>query len=51
MLLKNLPARTPDKTAGVALFELIFDKKPRYHAFSYYPQLSGGRDYSPDGKI
>ncbi len=51
LLLKNLPARTPDKTAGVALFELIFDKKPRYHAFSYYPQLSGGRDYSPEGKI
>lgn len=44
ILLKNLPATSPDPHAGVAVLEMVFDGMPRYKTFSYYPQLHGGLD-------
>lgn len=51
IMLKNLPSKAPDTAAGVSLIKMTFAQPPRYRAFSYYPQLSGGRDYSPEGKL
>ena len=45
LILKNLPERSPDKVAGVAVIKMEFDEKPDYCFASYYPQLNGGRQY------
>ncbi len=44
--LQNLPQKCPDSHAGIAVLNLTFKEAPRYHFASYYPQLSGGRDFA-----
>jgi alpha-L-fucosidase len=51
ILLKNLPAASPDSTAGIAVLELEFDGAPEFHRASYYPQLHGGMDWAGDKKL
>ncbi len=46
IILKNLPAKSPDKTAGIAVIELDFGKPPEYRGASYYPQLKKGEAVS-----
>ena len=50
LILTGLPAEAPDKTMGVTVFCLRFDKTPRHVHGSYYPQFHEGRDYS-DGAL
>lgn len=40
--LQNLPATSPDATAGIAVIELEFAEHICYHRASAYPQLNGG---------
>ena len=40
----------PDPT-GVTVLAMEFDEEPVFHPMSYYPQLSGGRDWAGDDKI
>lgn len=40
ILFKNLPAKSPDSHAGVAVIELQFDKLPKFERGSMYPQLN-----------
>jgi alpha-L-fucosidase len=51
LLLTGLPTQRPDKTAGVTVIDLEFDGPIDHKMFSYYPQLSGGTDYAPEGRI
>jgi len=51
IILKNLPAEIPDKSAGVTVIRMEFDTPPEYIFASYYPQLHGGRDYAGENKI
>ncbi|MFW6308840.1 MAG: alpha-L-fucosidase, partial [bacterium] len=51
IILKNLPKKSPDEVAGVAVLELEFKEEPEFHRASYFPQLHGGRDYAGDQKI
>jgi len=44
LVLKNLPAQSPDPHAGIAVIEIEFDGTPAYTFASAYPQLHGGRD-------
>ncbi len=46
IILKNLPKDPPDKLLGVTVLKMEFDRAPRHHFRSYYPQISGGTDYS-----
>jgi len=45
IILKNLPAKSPDQAAGIAVLKIDFTEKPEYHFGSYFPQLHGGMDY------
>ena len=51
ILLKNMPKKSPDDTAGITVIEMEFDEKPQYMFATYYPQLHGGRDVAGDKKI
>ncbi len=51
ILLKNMPNKSPDETAGVTVIAMDFDETPEYMFASYYPQLHGGRDVAGDNKI
>ncbi len=51
ILLKNMPKKSPDETAGVTVIAMDFEEKPEYLFASYYPQLHGGRDVAGDNKI
>ena len=51
IILKGLPARSPDATAGVAVFAVEFREPPVFNHCSYYPQLHGGMDLAGDNKI
>jgi alpha-L-fucosidase len=51
LLLKNLPAESPDAHAGVAVFQLEFENAPDFQFASYFPQLHGGADTAGDQKI
>ncbi len=51
LLLTDLPRQRPDTTTGVTVIDLEFDGAIEQKMFSYYPQLSGGTDYSPEGKV
>jgi alpha-L-fucosidase len=51
ILLKNLPVRSPDPHAGIAVLELEFEAAPQFKRASYYPQLHGGVDLAGDQKI
>jgi len=51
ILLKNLPGKSPDPHAGIAVLELEFDGAPEFHRASYFPQLNEGIDYAGDQKI
>ena len=50
IILKDLPLTPPDPT-GVTVLAMEFDEEPVFHPMSYYPQLSGGRDWAGDDKI
>lgn len=43
IFLKNLPQESPDRIAGIAVFELEFTEKPEFRKASYYPQLHDGQ--------
>ncbi len=51
IILKNLPASSPDEIAGIAVLELEFEEPPVFHFASYFPQLHGGFDYAENGKL
>lgn len=51
ILLKNMPKKSPDETAGVTVIAMDFDEMPEYMFATYYPQLHGGRDVAGDNKI
>ena len=40
--LRNLPAKTPDRHAGIAVLEMTFDETPVYRMVSDYPQFHQG---------
>ncbi len=44
--LKNLPNQCPDSHAGIGVLRLRFKEEPQHFFASYYPQLSGGRDFA-----
>jgi alpha-L-fucosidase len=44
IILKNLPAEVPDKTAGITMLKLEFDEPPKQIFATYFPQLHGGRE-------
>lgn len=44
--LRGLPKTCPDSHAGVAVVKLTFKEEPKHFFASYYPQLSGGRDFA-----
>ncbi len=46
IFLHNLPATPPDKTLGVTVIKMEFDKPPRQVFRSYYPQMHQGHDFS-----
>ena len=46
IFLKNLPKEIPDKIAGVTVLKMEFEKQPRHHFRSYYPQMWQGTDLS-----
>jgi hypothetical protein len=46
ILLKDLPAKSPDPVAGIAVLELEFEEPPVFHRASDYPPLHGGVEYS-----
>ena len=48
ILLKNLPAQSPDPHAGITMIEMEFDEMPPYQFASYYPQLHLGDDQAAD---
>jgi hypothetical protein len=48
IILKDLPAEAPDKTAGITVLEMEFDQKPEQTFASYYPQLHRGREIAKD---
>ncbi len=50
IILKDLSLTPPDPT-GVTVLAMEFDEEPVFHPMSYYPQLSGGRDWAGDDKI
>jgi len=43
LVLKNLPPTPPDKHAGIAVIELVYDGLPPYRFASDRPQLHGGQ--------
>ncbi|NLC67620.1 MAG: alpha-L-fucosidase [Clostridiaceae bacterium] len=45
IILKNLPEKSPDQVAGVAVFALEFEESPRFAGASAYPALNKGRVY------
>jgi alpha-L-fucosidase len=51
ILLKNLPALSPDSHAGVTVLALEFDGSPEFQHASYFPQLHGGVDYAGENKV
>ena len=46
IILRGLPTEVPDKIAGVTVLKMEFDAPPRHHFRSYYPQITGGTDFS-----
>ncbi len=48
ILLKNLPLTPPDKIAGVTILKLEFEEPPVYHGGSYFPQISGGYEWTTE---
>ena len=50
ILLRNLAPKAPDPS-GVTVICMEFDEEPEFHPMSYYPQLSGGRDWAGENKI
>jgi alpha-L-fucosidase len=46
ILLRHLPKDPPDKLLGVTVLKMEFEKAPRHHFRSYYPQICGGTDFS-----
>ena len=46
ILLKDLPAKSPDPVAGIAVLEVEFEEPPVFHRASAYPPLHGGVEYS-----
>lgn len=51
ILLRNLPKKSPDSHAGIAVIEMEFDELPQYRFASYYPQLNEGKDIPDNNKI
>ncbi|MDD6263071.1 MAG: alpha-L-fucosidase [Clostridiales bacterium] len=51
IILKNLPAEAPDKTAGVTVLRFEYDHTPDYRFASYYPQLNAGEDIAGQAKL
>jgi len=51
IILKGLPARSPDAAAGVAVIAVEFREPPVFNLCSYYPQLHGGRDWTGDNRV
>jgi alpha-L-fucosidase len=47
IVLRGLPDRSPDETAGVAVFALEFEKPPVCVRASAYPALNGGQTFLP----
>ncbi len=46
IILKNLPHKSPDKVAGIAVLKIEFAEKPVHKRCSYYPQLHGGKEFN-----
>ena len=46
IILHGLPAEVPDKILGVTVLKMEFDAPPRHVFRSYYPQITGGTDFS-----
>ncbi len=46
IILHGLPAEAPDKILGVTVLKMEFAEKPRHIFRSYYPQITGGTDFS-----
>lgn len=46
IILHGLPAEAPDKILGVTVLKMEFDAPPRHVFRSYYPQITGGTDFS-----
>lgn len=45
LLLKNLPPKPVDQTAGVTVLELVFDEEPQFIHANRFPQLHNGKAY------
>jgi alpha-L-fucosidase len=45
IILKHLPRKPVDKTAGVTVIEMVFNRDPRYVFANRYPQLHRGKTY------
>ncbi|MCL2407513.1 MAG: alpha-L-fucosidase [Defluviitaleaceae bacterium] len=48
IVLKNLPPKSPDSLAGMAVLALEFEKQIPYERSTLYPQLHGGRVFEGD---
>lgn len=48
IILKNLPEKSFDRHANIAVIKLEFDKSPRCRSGSYYPQMRGGENVAGD---
>ena len=46
IILHGLPTEAPDKILGVTVLKMEFDAPPRHVFRSYYPQITGGTDFS-----
>lgn len=46
IILHGLPTEVPDKILGVTVLKMEFDAPPRHVFRSYYPQITGGTDFS-----
>jgi len=51
IILRNLPETSPDPHAGIAVIDMAFEEEPEYIFASYYSQLNGGHDHTPDGEL
>lgn len=46
LILMDLPERSPDAAAGIAVLALDFAQEPVHHRCSYYPQLHEGKNWA-----
>ena len=44
LILKDLPAASPDAHAGIAVFKMTFDSEIPYVYLSYYPHMNNGQN-------